>query len=183
MNLSTICAKVASVPLCAKCLLARPTQLCVLPPIMCAGAQRVFLAVSSLTLSSGGCLAFTGFPIACRGKAQLADLEALQEEAETLPAWVPEVKRINTVVQKAHDWLAKSRSMMSTRAPLKRMRDLLHSGTRLAVVVPEVEALRLEIRKREWCDAVKMVHCYSGSLVQTAAWENELPGLCVGLGE
>ena len=110
----------------------------------------------------------TGFPIACRGKAQLADLEALQEEAENLPAWVPEVKRINTLVQKAHDWLAKSGSMTSTRAPLKRMRDLLHSGTRLAVVVPEVEALRHEIRKREWCDAVKKVHWYSGG--EQALW-------------
>ena len=118
--------------------------------------------------------------IACRGKAQLADLEALQEEAEHLPAWVPEVKRINTLVQKAHDWLAKSGSMTSTRAPLKRMRDLLHSGTRLAVVVPEVEALRQEIRKREWCDAVKKVRWCTGSLLQTAAWRPSSLGCVCG---
>ena len=39
---------------------------------------------------------------------------------------------------------------IASRAPLKRLRDILHNSTRLAVTLEEAEALRSEIRRREW---------------------------------
>ena len=37
------------------------------------------------------------------------------------------------------------------------MREVLHAGQRLGVDIPEVERLRLDIRRREWEDAAKKV--------------------------
>ena len=43
------------------------------------------------------------------------------------------------------------------RVPLKKMREVLHAGQRLGVDIPEVEQLRLDIRRREWEDQAKKV--------------------------
>ena len=56
---------------------------------------------------------------------------------------------------KAQDWLAAAAGVSRQRAPLKRMREVLHAGQRLGVDIPEVERLRLDIRRREWEDAAK----------------------------
>lgn len=58
---------------------------------------------------------------------------------------------------KAQDWLAAAGAVSRQRAPLKRMREVLHVGQRLGVDIPEVERLRLDIRRREWEDAAKKV--------------------------
>ena len=58
---------------------------------------------------------------------------------------------------KAQDWLALMAGVSRQRVPLKRMREVLHAGQRLGVDIPEVDNLRLDIRRREWEDAAKKV--------------------------
>eukprot|EP00884_Botryococcus_braunii_P010330 jgi/Botrbrau1/19299/Bobra.0073s0042.1 len=90
-----------------------------------------------------------------RGKAQLADLQALEKEGADLPAVQGEMSNLRRIISKACDWQHQAAVLARQRAPLKRMRDLLHAGVRLACEVPEVENLRREIRGREWEDAVR----------------------------
>lgn len=66
-------------------------------------------------------------------------------------------ERGTRIISKATDWQRQAAALARQRAPLKRMRDLLHVGIRLACKVPEVETLRREIRRREWEDAVRKV--------------------------
>ncbi len=61
------------------------------------------------------------------------------------------------LLAKAQDWLAWAGSAAKSRAPLKRMREVLHAGLRLGVEVPQVDELRLEIRRREWEEQAKKV--------------------------
>lgn len=61
------------------------------------------------------------------------------------------------LLAKARDWLAWAASAAKQRAPLKRMREVLHAGLRLGVEVPQVDELRLEIRRREWEELAKKV--------------------------
>ena len=58
---------------------------------------------------------------------------------------------------KAQDWLASMGAVSRQRVPLKKMREVLHAGQRLGVDIPEVEQLRLDIRRREWEDQAKKV--------------------------
>ena len=58
---------------------------------------------------------------------------------------------------KAQDWLASMSTVSRQRVPLKKMREVLHAGQRLGVDIPEVEQLRLDIRRREWEDQAKKV--------------------------
>lgn len=60
---------------------------------------------------------------------------------------------------KAREWLAWSAGAAKQRAPLKRMREVLHAGLRLGVEVPQVDELRLEIRRREWEELAKKARC------------------------
>ena len=69
------------------------------------------------------------------------------------------------LLAKARDWLAWAASVARQRAPLKRMREVLHSGLRLGVEVPQVDELRLEIRRREWEELAKKV----GTAVSSSA--------------
>ena len=57
----------------------------------------------------------------------------------------------------ARAWLNRARGVMQARTPLKKMRDALHAGLRLAVALPEVEELRIDIRRREWEESGKRV--------------------------
>ena len=61
------------------------------------------------------------------------------------------------LLAKVRDWLAWAASAAKQRAPLKRMREVLHAGLRLGVEVPQVDELRLEIRRREWEELAKKV--------------------------
>ena len=61
------------------------------------------------------------------------------------------------LLTKAHEWLTKAQALAHARAPLKRMRDLAHAGTRLPVSLPQVEVLKADIRWREWHDAAAKV--------------------------
>lgn len=67
------------------------------------------------------------------------------------------MRRARRLLIKAQDWLAAAAGVSRQRAPLKRMREVLHAGQRLGVDIPEVERLRLDIRRREWEDAAKKV--------------------------
>jgi len=58
---------------------------------------------------------------------------------------------------KAQDWLASMNVVSRQRVALKKMREVLHAGQRLGVEIPEVEQLRLDIRRREWEDQAKKV--------------------------
>lgn len=58
---------------------------------------------------------------------------------------------------KAQDWLASVGAVSRQRVPLKKMREVLHAGQRLGVDIPEVDQLRLDIRRREWEDQAKKV--------------------------
>ena len=81
----------------------------------------------------------------------------MEREAATLPAAVPETEGLTALIQKAQEWSAKSAALAAQKAPLKKMRELLHLGLRMPVEVPQVEALRAEIRRREWEDTAKKV--------------------------
>ncbi len=58
---------------------------------------------------------------------------------------------------KAQEWVAWARSAASQRAPLKKLRELAHAGLRLGCEVPQVEAVRADIRRREWEEQAKKV--------------------------
>lgn len=62
---------------------------------------------------------------------------------------------LQAVLEKAGIWKAQMETLLSNRATLKRMRECLTAGTRLAVKLPEVEGLRLEIRRREWEESAR----------------------------
>lgn len=81
----------------------------------------------------------------------------MEQEAASLPAAVPETEGITALIQKAEEWKAKSAALAAQKAPLKKMREVLHMGLRMPVEVPQVEALRAEIRRREWEDTARKV--------------------------
>lgn len=88
----------------------------------------------------------------------LSTLEEMELEAASLPAAVPETEGLTVLIQKADEWKAKSEALAAQKAPLKKMREVLHMGLRMPVEVPQVEALRAEIRRREWEDTAKKVN-------------------------
>ncbi len=57
----------------------------------------------------------------------------------------------------ARSWLNRARGVRQARTPLKKMREVLHSGQRLGTNLREVEDLRADIRRREWEEAAKRV--------------------------
>ena len=57
----------------------------------------------------------------------------------------------------ARAWLNKARSVRQVKVPLKKMREVLHSGQRLGTSLTEVEELRCDIRRREWEETAKRV--------------------------
>lgn len=87
----------------------------------------------------------------------LAELVKLDQEAQELPGVVPETENLSKLMAKGQEWLAWANSAAKQRAPLKRMREVLHAGLRLGVEVPQVDELRLEIRRREWEEQAKKV--------------------------
>lgn len=92
----------------------------------------------------------------------MATLEEMEQEAGSLPAAVPETEGLTALIQKAEEWKAKSAALTAQKAPLKKMREVLHMGLRMPVDVPQVEALRAEIRRREWEDTAKKVRSIVG---------------------
>jgi hypothetical protein len=58
---------------------------------------------------------------------------------------------------KGQEWLAWANAAARQRAPLKKLREVLHAGLRLGMEVPQVDELRLEIRRREWEEQAKKV--------------------------
>lgn len=81
----------------------------------------------------------------------------MEREAASLPAAVPETEGLTALIQKADEWKAKAAALAAQKAPLKKMREVLHMGLRMPVEVPQVEALRAEIRRREWEDTARKV--------------------------
>ena len=57
----------------------------------------------------------------------------------------------------ARSWLNRARGVRQARTPLKKMREVLHSGQRLGTNLAEVEDLRSDIRRREWEESAKRV--------------------------
>ena len=57
----------------------------------------------------------------------------------------------------ARSWLNRARGIRQARTPLKKMREVLHSGQRLGTNLAEVEDLRADIRRREWEESAKRV--------------------------
>ena len=76
------------------------------------------------------------------------------------PVWKHCQCSVRRLLMKAQDWLALMAGVSRQRVPLKRMREVLHAGQRLGVDIPEVENLRLDIRRREWEDAAKKVPAF-----------------------
>ena len=81
----------------------------------------------------------------------------MREEAGSLPAGVPETEALLALIERAAEWQAKAAALAAQKAPLKKMREVLHLGLRMPVEVPQVESLRAEIRRREWEDSAKKV--------------------------
>lgn len=92
-----------------------------------------------------------------RTRPALSTLEEMEQEAASLPAAVPETEGLTALINKAEEWKAKSAALAAQGAPLKKMREVLHMGLRMPVEVPQLEALRAEIRRREWEDTAKKV--------------------------
>ena len=92
-----------------------------------------------------------------RTRPALSTLEEMEQEAASLPAAVPETEGLIALINKADEWKAKSAALAAQKAPLKKMREVLHMGLRMPVEVPQLEALRAEIRRREWEDTAKKV--------------------------
>lgn len=56
------------------------------------------------------------------------------------------------LIDKGQAWLRQCEAVLALeRAPLKRLRDLLHAGLRLPVEMPQVERLRGDIRRWVAC--------------------------------
>jgi PLU-1-like protein len=87
----------------------------------------------------------------------IAELEELDQEADSLPASVPETAGVRKLLQKAKLWQAEAEALSAQRAALSRMRKVLHAGERVGVEVSQVEQLRLEIRRRGWEDSANKV--------------------------
>ena len=99
--------------------------------------------------------------VGCRTRPELATLDAMEEEAGSLPAAVPETEGLTALIQKAAEWKARAAALAAQKAPLKKMREVLHLGLRMPVEVPQVESLRIEIRRREWEEGAKKVNAKS----------------------
>ena len=80
-----------------------------------------------------------------------------QERRIGMHRWAAATILCCRLLAKAHEWLTKAQTLAYMRAPLKRMRDLAHAGTRLPVNLPQVEVLKAGIRWREWHDAAAKV--------------------------
>ena len=93
----------------------------------------------------------------CRTRPALSLLKDMQEEAGSLPAGVPETEAVLALIERAAEWQARAAALAAQKAPLKKMREVLHLGLRMPVEVPQVESLRAEIRRREWEDSAKKV--------------------------
>lgn len=55
-----------------------------------------------------------------------------------------------SLVRRAGDWTQRTQTAMASRASLKRLRDLLAAGARVAVTLETAGTLRAEVRRREW---------------------------------
>jgi hypothetical protein len=84
---------------------------------------------------------------------------------EALTSWLLD-SPWQALIEKGQAWRRQSEALLSSRAPLKRMRDTLHAGLRLPVEMPEVEQLRLGIRR---CRAF-LLHLLSGNKATTTKW-------------
>ncbi|KXZ47406.1 hypothetical protein GPECTOR_35g844 [Gonium pectorale] len=114
-----------------------------------------------------------------RTKAPLERLRGYVEEVAALPAYLPEVKSVVDLLDKATEWLRRAAEARTAQPPpsLKNLRQLLHSGERMAVVMPEAEALRAAIRRREWEEGARRM--LSGAV----AAKTSLNALSEALGE
>ena len=61
----------------------------------------------------------------------------------------------------ARAWLNRARGLRQVKAPLKKMREVLHSGQRLGTSLAEVDQLRADIRRREWEENAKRVNTFA----------------------
>ncbi len=93
----------------------------------------------------------------------------MEKEAASLPAAVPETEGLTGLIQKAEEWKAKAAALAAQKAPLKKMREVLHLGLRMPVEVPQVESLRAEIRRREWEETAKKVVLAAANVMHEGA--------------
>ena len=108
----------------------------------------------------------------------MSTLEAMEKEAASLPAAVPETEGLTALIQKAEEWKAKAAALAAQKAPLKRMREVLHLGLRMPVEVPQVESLRAEIRRREWEETAKKVVLAVANVMHEGAQCQALADIC-----
>jgi hypothetical protein len=86
-----------------------------------------------------------------RTKQPMEDLKQLLKDAALAAVYIADVDAVAGLVEKAEGWLARASAASSKGSmPLKQMRDLLHAGERMGVEMEAVEALRGDIRRREW---------------------------------
>lgn len=75
---------------------------------------------------------------ALQAKPTLEQLQHLAGEAERLPVIMQEMGSIQSLLDKATDWLQKATPPPGQELPLRIARQLLHSGERLGVEMPQV---------------------------------------------
>jgi hypothetical protein len=84
----------------------------------------------------------------------------------TVSPWILELNKLENrrnhgfgcrLMASVKSWLGRARGVNQPRTNLKKMREVLHAGLRLAAEVPQVEQLRMDIRRREWEENGKKV--------------------------
>ncbi|GLI58863.1 hypothetical protein VaNZ11_000628 [Volvox africanus] len=104
-----------------------------------------------------------------RTRSTLERLRGFVDMAERLPVYLPELRQVRELLDRATDWLQKVAAARSAgqQTPLKEMRLLLHAGERMGVEMPEAEALRQAIRRREWEDSARRILSSSSTAAKT----------------
>ncbi|GIL70383.1 hypothetical protein Vretifemale_1143, partial [Volvox reticuliferus] len=104
-----------------------------------------------------------------RTRSTLERLRDFVDMAAGLPVYLPELRQVRELLDRAADWLQKVADARSAgqQTPLKEMRLLLHTGERMGVEMPEAEALRQAIRRREWEDSARRILSSSSAAAKT----------------
>lgn len=86
-------------------------------------------------------------------KSTLPKLIDLLHQLHSVPAYIPEIRPLQSLVELAEDWKMKTADCITRKDSLKKMREHLHAGERLSVELVEVllEALFSMFKKQKPC--------------------------------
>jgi len=128
-----------------------------------AEGQEMHIAMPMLTELDNACQQCSNWQAQARevldAKPPLARLEELLESSNANLVFLQEAVALAELRDKAEAFVRDSTAAISNKACLKDMRDLLHSGERLNVELPNVDVLRAAIWRREWDENAEKMLC------------------------